>query len=412
MSDHEAPGRPQSFDDVALPMRMQATVTYGPLPKRPEDLLDLPDDPWMIRLPVIIPVMVPRELLYPDLTRNQDARFPAPSKTSVPPAGPIPDFVPTRQVHPGAPRGCHDRDSARCCVPLTTQQLDAVGIGEALRSLRQKRSERKPTSTDGRTVPAVGPADVVEISDFLFNAFVSAQSKTPTTTGYRALDVARQPAKPTAIDRALSQPRRAGAGKTSTSAPAPASTSVVPPASGSATTLDVSAQADADKIKASHSAVPLFGIRTATSGADDGMKGNGQSIDKKELPIPKEAAKKQSDLVEQFSEAGSKLQEDGLIFIAGGVVTTGIFPEAALAGETAISFGEGLYAMGSAMKDAASITNLVTNNGDGSGYLLGKINDRLLKKVPEGPMHDLAATLLDKAEEASGLEKGDEGDEK
>ena len=64
------------------------------------------------------------------------------------------------------------------------------------------------------------------------------------------------------------------------------------------------------------------------------------------------------------------------------------------------------------MKDAASITNLVTNNGHGSGYLLGKINDRLLKKVPEGPMHDLAATLLDKAEEASGLERGDEGDER
>ena len=88
------------------------------------------------------------------------------------------------------------------------------------------------------------------------------------------------------------------------------------------------------------------------------------------------------------------------------------FAPEAVVGETAIVFGAGLFEIGSAMKDSVSITNLITNNGNGSGYLLGKVNDHLLKKMPEGLMRDLAATLLDKAEEASGLEKGDEREEK
>ena len=323
MSDYEALGRPRSIDDVALPMRMRATVTYGPLPERSEDLLDLPDDPWMIRLPVVIPVMVPCELLYPDIIRNEDARSPAASKMSVPPAGPIPDLVPMPHVHPGAPRGCHDRDSARRGVPLTTEQLDAVGIGETLRSLQQKRSERKPTSMDGRRVPATGPAEAVEPSDPVFHAFIAARSGASTTTGHRALDMAHQPAKPTAIDRALSQPRRveANAAKTSTSALAPISTSAVPPAGGSTANLDVS-PADAGKIKAGSDAILPSGIRTATPAAGEGLKRNGQSFHRKEPSVSEATKEARSALLKQFSEAGDKMQKDGLVFLGGGEVAT------------------------------------------------------------------------------------------
>jgi hypothetical protein len=43
------------------------------------------------------------------------------------------------------------------------------------------------------------------------------------------------------------------------------------------------------------------------------------------------------------------------------------------------------------------------------GAVLGKVNDGLLNGIPEGPAHDLASSMLDKAEEEAGLSKGDSG---
>lgn len=115
-----------------------------------------------------------------------------------------------------------------------------------------------------------------------------------------------------------------------------------------------------------------------------------------------------SALVSAFSRAGDSMQNSGLGFGLGGLAVTALAPEGGV-GEVAASTGAAMYAVGTAMKDSASITNLIFNNGNGSGYALGRINDVLLNNIPKGPARDLASSTLDKAEAGVGLSKGDFG---
>jgi hypothetical protein len=102
------------------------------------------------------------------------------------------------------------------------------------------------------------------------------------------------------------------------------------------------------------------------------------------------------------------MQHYGLGFGLGGLAVTAVAPEAGV-GEVAAGTGAGMYSVGTAMKDSVSITTLIFGNGNGSGYALGKVNDALLNGIPEGPAHDVASSMLDKAEEEAGLSKGDSG---
>lgn len=88
-------------------------------------------------------------------------------------------------------------------------------------------------------------------------------------------------------------------------------------------------------------------------------------------------------IVTAISRAGDDMQNYGIVFGLGGGVVTAVAPEAGV-GEAAVGVGTGMYAVGSAMKNSVSITNLIFNNDNASGFALGKVNDFLLKDVPEG----------------------------
>ena len=102
------------------------------------------------------------------------------------------------------------------------------------------------------------------------------------------------------------------------------------------------------------------------------------------------------------------MQRYSIDFGLGGLAITAIAPEI-MVGELAAGAGGAMYIVGTGMKDSVSITNLIFSNRNGSGYLLGKINEFLLNDIPAGPVRDLVASKLDSTEENVGLSGGDSG---
>jgi hypothetical protein len=109
-----------------------------------------------------------------------------------------------------------------------------------------------------------------------------------------------------------------------------------------------------------------------------------------------------------FSRAGDEMQKYGLAIGAGGAIGTALAPEAG-AGEAAMAGGIGLYEVGAALKDSASISQLVFDNGNGSGYILGSINGAILGGIKSDTARSAMSSLLDGVEHSLGLDAGDGG---